>query len=56
MFLLQRFVSDRPYPPVKLENKKYAGAVRSGRYLAIVVEADDKAMAEGLLKRVSANL
>ena len=56
MYLLQRFVSDRPYPPVKLENKKYAGAVRSGRYLAIVVEADDKAMAEGLLKRVSANL
>jgi hypothetical protein len=56
MFLLQRFVSDRPYPPVKLENKKYAGAVRSGRFLALVVEADDKAIAEGLLKRASTKI
>jgi hypothetical protein len=56
IFLLQRFAPDRAFPPVELENKKYAGAIQSGRYLAIVVEADDKAAAEDLLKRVSANL
>jgi hypothetical protein len=56
MYLLQRFAPDREFPPVELEDKKYAGAVRAGRYLAIVVEADDKATAEDLLKRASADL
>ena len=56
MYLLQRFLPERKFPPVELENKKYAGAVRAGRCLAIAVEADDKATAEDLLKRASANL
>ena len=56
MYLLQRFAPEKKFPPVELENKKYAGAVRAGRFLAIAVEADDKATAEDLLKRASANL
>jgi Family of unknown function (DUF6599) len=55
MYLLERFVPDREFPPVELENKKYAGAVRAGRCLALAVEADDKATAEDLLKRAAAN-
>lgn len=56
MYMLERFVPDRKFPPAELENGKYAGAVRSGRYLAISVEADDKAVADDLLKRALANL
>jgi hypothetical protein len=56
MYLLQRFAPDREFPPVELENKKYAGAVRAGRYLVLAIEADDKATAEDLLKRASADL
>jgi hypothetical protein len=56
MYLLQRFAPGKKFPPVELENKKYAGAVRAGRFLAIAVEADNKATAEDLLKRASANL
>lgn len=56
MFLLQRFAPDRRFPPVRLENKKYAGAVQSGRYLAIAVEAGGKTVAEWLLQQASKNL
>ena len=49
--LLQRFLPDREFPPVKLENGKYAGAIHSGNSLAVVVEADSKGVAEDLLER-----
>src|SRR5512139_2364878 len=53
MYLLERFVPDRKFPPVELENKKFAGGVQGGRYLALAVEANDKATAEDLLKRAA---
>ena len=56
IFLLKRFAPDRSFPPVKLENGKYAGAVPSGRWLAIVVEADKEAMVVDLLKRASTKI
>jgi hypothetical protein len=56
MYLLQRFVPEAKVPPLKLDNGKYAGVVREGRNLAIVVEADDKATVEWLLKQASMNL
>jgi hypothetical protein len=56
MYLLQRFVPEAEVAPLELENGKFAGVVRAGRYLALVVEADDKPVAEWLLKQASANL
>lgn len=56
MCLLQRFVPEAKVLPLKLDNGKYAGVVREGRNLAIVVEADDKPTVEWLLKQASLNL
>jgi hypothetical protein len=56
MYLLQRFVPEARVAPLELENGKFAGVARVGRYLAIVVEADDKPVADWLLKQVSQNL
>jgi hypothetical protein len=56
MYLLERFTPETQFPPLKLENGKYAGAARLGRYLAMVVEADDQAVAEWLLDRASKNI
>ena len=56
MFLLERFEADRKVPPKKLEDAKYAGVVRSGKYLIIVVEADKKPVLDWLTKTISQNL
>ena len=42
MFLLERFEADRKVPPKKLEDGKFAGVVRRGRHLIIVIEAEKK--------------
>jgi hypothetical protein len=56
MYLLQRFIPEAKPRPLRLENGKYAGLVLTGSYLAIVVEADNPAVAERLLARVAKNL
>jgi hypothetical protein len=54
--LLERFEAGREVPPKKLEDGKYAGVVRSGRHLIIVIEADKKPVLDWITKTVSQNL
>jgi hypothetical protein len=56
MFLLERFEADRRVPPKKLENGKFAGVVRSGKYLIIVIEAEKKSVLDWITKTISQNL
>jgi hypothetical protein len=56
MFLLERFEADRKVPPKKLENGKFAGVVRGGKYLIIVIEADKKSILDWITKTTSQNL
>jgi hypothetical protein len=56
MFLLERFEPEGQPGPKKLENGKFAGIARQGRYLIIVLDADKKSLAGWLLKLVSTNL
>lgn len=56
MFLLERFEADRKVPPKKLENGKFAGVVRSGKYLIIVIDADKKSVLDWITKTTSQNL
>ena len=54
--LLERFKPGREVPPKKLEDGKFAGAVRSGRYLIIVIKADKKADLDWITKTICQNL
>jgi hypothetical protein len=56
MFLLERFEAGRKVPPKKLEDGKFAGVVRSGRYLIIVTEAGKKSDLEWITENISYNL
>ncbi len=56
MFLLERFEADRKVPPKKLEDGKFAGVARSGRYLTIVIEAEKKSVLDWITKAISQNL
>ncbi len=56
MFLLERFVPDVQVQPKKLENGKFAGIVRKGQYLIIVLDADTESLLEWLVKQASMNL
>jgi len=54
--LLERFEEGREARPKKLEDGKYAGVVRKGRHLIIVIEADKKAVLDWITKTISKNL
>jgi hypothetical protein len=56
MFLLERFEAGRKVPPKKLEDGKFAGVVRSGKYLIIVIEAEKKSVLDWITKTISQNL
>jgi hypothetical protein len=56
MFLLERFEADRKVPPKKLEDGKFAGIVRRGKFLIIVIEAEKKSVLEWITQTVSQNL
>ncbi|MEW5900142.1 MAG: DUF6599 family protein [Acidobacteriota bacterium] len=56
MFLLERFIPDGRPAPKKLENGKFAGVSRQGRFLIIVLDADKKSVLEWLTNKVSMNL
>jgi hypothetical protein len=56
MFLLERYQGGRNVPPKKLEDGKYAGCVRDGKYLIIVVEADKKSLLEEISQAIAYNL
>ena len=56
MFLLERFETDRRIPPKKLEDGRFAGVVRKGRYLIIVIEAENKTVLEWITETISRNL
>jgi len=56
MFLLERFEAERKVPPKKLEDGNFAGLLRSGRYLIIVIEAGKKSVLEWITKTTFHNL
>ena len=56
MFLLERFEAGRRVPPKELEDGKFAGVVRSGRHLIIVIEAEKKSVLDWITKIISQNL
>jgi hypothetical protein len=56
MFLLERYQGGRNVPPKKLEDGKYAGSVRNGKFLIIVVEAEKKSLLEEISRAIAHNL
>jgi len=56
IFLLERFEADRKIPPKKLEDGKFAGVVRKGRYMIIVIEAENNTVLEWITETISRNL
>jgi hypothetical protein len=56
MFLLERFEAGREVPPKELEDGKFAGVVRSGRHLIIVIEAEKISVLDWITETISQNL
>jgi hypothetical protein len=56
MFMLERFEAGREVTPKKLEDGKFAGVVRTGKDLIIVIEAEKKSTLEWLTKTITQNL
>jgi len=56
MFLVERFEAGRKLPPKKLEDGKFAGVLRSGRHLIIIIEADKKSVLDWITKTIYQNL
>jgi Family of unknown function (DUF6599) len=54
--LLERFEEGRKVPPKKLEDGKFAGVVRRGKYLTIVIEAGKKSLLDWIIKTISQSL
>jgi len=56
MFLLERYEAGRKMPPKKIEDGHFAGLLRKGTYLIIVIEAGEKPVLDWLIKTISHNL
>jgi hypothetical protein len=54
--LLERFLAGPEVPPKKLEDGKFAGVMRRGRHLIIIIEAEKKPVLDWIIKKVSQNL